>query len=148
MTRQYWRYQLNSVTLDWRYMRTMAFPIITISSLCSAVCVDRHHRNKSKLHITGPFWGQFISFKPSGAYMRQLTGHHCFTEWPVAWPATNRFLNQCWNIVNWTFGNKLQWNLNWKLYIFKKMHLKMSPGNRWPFCHGLNVLYTMAGGYP
>ena len=24
---------------------------------------------------------------------------------------------QCWNIVNWTIGNKLQWNLNRNLYI-------------------------------
>ena len=28
------------------------------------------------------------------------------------------FLNQCWNIVNWTLGNILQWNLNWNLYSF------------------------------
>ena len=30
----------------------------------------------------------------------------------------SHFLNQCWNIVNWIIGNKLQWNLNRKLYIF------------------------------
>ena len=24
----------------------------------------------------------------------------------------------CWNTVNWTPGNKLQWNLNWNLYVF------------------------------
>ena len=28
------------------------------------------------------------------------------------------YLNQCWNIVNWTLGKKLQWNLNRNLYIF------------------------------
>ena len=27
-------------------------------------------------------------------------------------------LNQCWNIVNWTLGNKFQWNLNRNLNIF------------------------------
>ena len=27
-------------------------------------------------------------------------------------------LNQCWNIVNWTRGNKLQWNLNQNSNIF------------------------------
>ena len=26
------------------------------------------------------------------------------------WP--RHYLNQCWNIVNWTLGNKLQWNFN------------------------------------
>ena len=29
----------------------------------------------------------------------------------------NHYLNQCWNIVNWTLGNKLQLNLNQNLYI-------------------------------
>ena len=28
------------------------------------------------------------------------------------------YLNQCWNIVNWTLRNKLQWNLNQNSYIF------------------------------
>ena len=27
-------------------------------------------------------------------------------------------LNQCWNIVNWTLRNKLQWNFNRNSYIF------------------------------
>ena len=34
------------------------------------------------------------------------------------WTAPSHYLNQCWNIVNWTLGNKLQWNLNRNLYIF------------------------------
>ena len=32
----------------------------------------------------------------------------------------NHYLNQCWNIVNSTLGNKLKWNLNRNLYIFIK----------------------------
>ena len=31
--------------------------------------------------------------------------------------ATSHYLNQCWDIVNWTHGNKLQWKLNRNLYI-------------------------------
>ena len=31
---------------------------------------------------------------------------------------SDNYLNQCWNIVNWTLGNKLQWNLNRNSYIF------------------------------
>ena len=34
------------------------------------------------------------------------------------------YLNQCWNIVNWTLRNRLQWNFHRNL--FKKIHLKMS----------------------
>ena len=32
--------------------------------------------------------------------------------------APSHYLNQCWNIVNWTLGNKIQWNLIQNLYIF------------------------------
>ena len=39
-------------------------------------------------------------------------------KWLVTWPAPSHYLNQCWNIVNWTLGNKLQWNLNRNLFIF------------------------------
>ena len=30
----------------------------------------------------------------------------------------SHYLNQCWNIVNWTLENKHQWNLNRNSYIF------------------------------
>ena len=28
--------------------------------------------------------------------------HHCFI---IAWPAPSHYLNQCWNVVNWTLRN-------------------------------------------
>ena len=59
----------------------------------------------------------------------------------MAWPAPSHYLYQCWNIVNWTLGNKLHWNLNRNLYIFViKMLLNMSSGKGWPFYLGLYVL--------
>ena len=33
------------------------------------------------------------------------------------WQVTSHYLNQCWNIVNWTLGKKLQLNLNRCWYI-------------------------------
>ena len=36
----------------------------------------------------------------------------------MAWTAPSHYLNQCWNIVNWTLGNKLQWNFNRNSNIF------------------------------
>ena len=30
----------------------------------------------------------------------------------VVWTAPSRYMNQCWNIINWAYGNKFQWNLN------------------------------------
>ena len=38
--------------------------------------------------------------------------HHCFRKWLVACSTPNHYPNQCWFIVNWTPGNKFQWNLN------------------------------------
>ena len=35
-----------------------------------------------------------------------------------AWSAPSHYLNQCWDIVNWTLRNKLQWNINQNSYIF------------------------------
>ena len=35
----------------------------------------------------------------------------------------SHYLNQCWNIVNWNPGNKLQWNLNRNWYIFIQENL-------------------------
>ena len=36
----------------------------------------------------------------------------------MAWSAPSHYLNQCWNIVNLTLRNKLQWNFNRYSYIF------------------------------
>ena len=33
-------------------------------------------------------------------------------------PERRHYLNQCWNIVNWALGNKLQWNFNRNSNIF------------------------------
>ena len=35
----------------------------------------------------------------------------------VAWLVPSHYLNRCWNIINLTLGNKLQWNLNGNLCI-------------------------------
>ena len=49
--------------------------------------------------------------------------HICVSELTIigsdnSWPAPSHYLNQCWNIVNWTLRNKLQWIFNRNSYIF------------------------------
>ena len=53
----------------------------------------------------------------------------------------NHFLNQCWNIVNWTLRNNFS-EIVIEIITFsvKKMHLKLWSGNWQPFCLGLNEL--------
>ena len=59
----------------------------------------------------------------------------------LAWSALSHYLNQCWNIVNWTLRNKLQWILiEFHTFSFRKMRLKMSAAKCWPFFLCLNVL--------
>ena len=52
----------------------------------------------------------------------------------------SHYLNQCWNIFNWTLRNKLQWNFNRSLYIFiqentcENVVWKMAAILSWPQC--------------
>ena len=58
-------------------------------------------------------------------------------------------LNQCWNIVDWTLGNKLQWNFNRNSYIFIQENPFETVVWKWrPFCLGLNVLMGLLSRYP
>ena len=45
-------------------------------------------------------------------------GHHWFRYLLVVFSVPCHYLNQCWNIVNWTLSNKLQLNLNRNINIF------------------------------
>ena len=57
------------------------------------------------------------SLRPSNAYMRQWTNHHLFRYWLSAGQAPSHYLSQCWNIVNLTLRNKIQWHRNRNSYI-------------------------------
>ena len=41
-----------------------------------------------------------------------------FRKWLVAWSTPSHNLHHCWNIVNWTLRNKLDWNCNRNSCIF------------------------------
>ena len=62
----------------------------------------------------------FSSLRPSDAYMHRYFIHRWFRWWLDTWSAPSHYLNQHWNIVNWTLRNKLQWNFNWNSYTFIK----------------------------
>ena len=44
--------------------------------------------------------------------------YHWFRQWLVAWATPSHYLNQYWNVVNWTLRNKFQRNLNRHSYTF------------------------------
>ena len=60
----------------------------------------------------------FNSMRPSDAHMRQWSNQHEFRLWRVAWSAPSHYQNQCWNIVNKTLRNKLQWIFSRNSNIF------------------------------
>ena len=98
---------------------------------------------------------KFNWFSPIFGHQGQLGDHsfkHCsfgLTHWGlvthICFCNLTNFgsdnLSHCWNTVNWTLRNKLQWNFNRNSDIsFQKMHLKVSSAKWQPFCFGLNVL--------
>ena len=54
----------------------------------------------------------------NAAYMRQWIGSALLQIWLFPYSAPSHYLNQCWVIVNWTPGNKFQWNSNRNSVIF------------------------------
>ena len=92
------------------------------------------------------------SLRPSDAYLRQWNYHHWFRWWLVAWSVPSHYLNQCWNIVNWTLGIKFQWNLNQNQYIFiqenafENVVCEMAPISSRPQCvNSLALSFTRSG---
>ena len=55
---------------------------------------------------------------PSDHICNSKLDHHWFRQWIVAWPVPSHYLNQYWNIVNWTLRNKFQWYINWNSNVF------------------------------
>ena len=63
-------------------------------------------------------WDLLNSLKLSDAFMH-WTNQHWFRQWLVVEQlAPSHYLNQCWDIINRTLRNKLQWNFNQNSYIF------------------------------
>ena len=58
------------------------------------------------------------SLRPSDAYMHQLTRPSLVQIIACRLLAPSHNLNQCWLIVNWKLGNKIQWNFNQNSNIF------------------------------
>ena len=65
--------------------------------------------------------------------------HICVSKITII--GSNNGLYQCFNVVNWTLGNKPQWNLNRNSYIFIAENEFEHVAWKWrPFCLGLDVL--------
>ena len=64
-------------------------------------------------------------------------GQHWFRYWLVTCSVPSHYLHQCWLIVNWTLGNKLQWNFHKKEKVsFKKIKLKILSAKWQLYCPG------------
>ena len=66
----------------------------------------------------------FNPLRLSDIYLRHNTNHYWFRFFACLAPSHH--LNQCWNIVNWTFRNKLQWNINKNYNIFSQENVFIS----------------------
>ena len=81
----------------------------TLNSKVSPITIEFH----STLFLT------FNSLKRSDAYVCLIKlSYHWFRQWLGAWQAPSHYLNQSWNIVNWTQQNNLRWNIHQNTIIF------------------------------
>ena len=91
-----------------RSVKTPAYPRL-VSQACYA-----HYQEKwwsdwyQTWHVRlsvdcSPFF--LNSSPPSAACLRQWIGSAWFRYWHVVYSAQSRYRIQCWNIVNWNFGN-------------------------------------------
>ena len=113
-------------------------------------CLALSHQNPGPVwKTTVTLWSRLVkcalnSLRPRDAYMRHWTGSSLVQIMACRLWAPSHYLNQCWNIANWTFKNKLQWNFNREIQTFscKKLHLKMSPAKWHLFCLSPNELIS------
>ena len=71
--------------------------------------------NNAKAHLGHYpviYWRVLSHLPPVPHICVSESDQHWFRQWLVACSAPSHYLNQCCYIVNWTFRNKLQWNLN------------------------------------
>ena len=79
-------------------------------------CKERERYNPSKIHLNDRLCSAcdiFVGEARFSVGCIQYAGKLSLVQiWLVACSAPSHYLNQCWNIVNCTHGNKLQWNFN------------------------------------
>ena len=109
------KWEITSVHMVIGYMDTLeyasqAFPVSLVTYVISC-CPDRHHGAWATLQylIWPTSYGEISSQSLKAG---RLVDSNIAWLWNlrgtlVAWTAPSHYLNQCWNIVNWTLRNKL-----------------------------------------
>ena len=136
-------------------MSTMASQITDVSIVCSTVCsgtdkknhqssvslafVRGIHRSPVVFPHKGPITQKMFPF--DGVLLMQFYFHnHKWLFWAKYaddLAGSCHYLNQHWLIVNWTHGNKLQWNFNQK--ILRQRDLKIFSAKHQLFCSNLDM---------
>ena len=129
--------------IDARQHQAFIWDNVALSSVkSSAICTRKILREKLKMSnlvwvqnqtfriaATSPRGEWVNSLRPSDAYMRHQTRPSWVQIMVVAWSAPSHYLNQWWNIVNWTLEtNFSETAIEIHTFSFKKMHLKLSSG--------------------
>ena len=101
-------------TIRFHYSRAQSGPWQGFPWLTFSVKIDNFLYKSCLLHVLLTHWGRVTHICVSKLTI--ICSDNGLS--PAAWSAPSHYLNQCWDIVNWTLGNKLQWNHNRNLYIF------------------------------
>ena len=125
---------MHEITLEEELELLAVLQVVMTKHLCGFV---KHYKYWSVILFDLTHWGRVMH------KCVIKSNHHCFRQWLVAWPTPSHYLNQCWNIVNWTLDNWTNFNdilIKIQQFSFKKIRSKMLSGKWRPFCLGLNEL--------
>ena len=125
--------------------------VFVLNSISAAIlnCVHKVAALMANYMVATMLYCIINSLRPSDAYMLLYSNHHWFRWWLVVRLAQSHYLNLCWNIVNLTLRNKLQWNFNNDSDIFKQENAfesvisEMAAIFSWPQC--VEVLWPFGG---
>ena len=105
--------QISQILIDW-----LLYLVWLLCPHDNSVCVvESGHDPRHQLFVPEIQSLPIIFIKPSENFNKNNLNFvlHCIFTWSVP---SHYLKNQCWNIVNCTLRNKLQWNFNRNLKIF------------------------------
>ena len=88
----------------WRSKETSKLGVTGLCERNSPVTGEFPAQRASNMENASIWWRQHVCVSESG--------RHWFRKWLVAYSVPSHYPNQCWDIVNWTPRNILQWNFN------------------------------------
>ena len=107
---QHWKRGKISGTCRWVTFNNSFITLVFNDGKQHTLCISWWYHCSAWLGLTQLLLVQHICVSESG--------RHWFRKWLVTYSVPSHYLKQCWVIVNWTFRNNRQWNVNQNTKLF------------------------------